>query len=297
MMGPGAIRRVRLKMFSSIQGPQNEGPDGAREAPKGKAPPPAVVPLTGNVKAGARLRAAREELGLSLAQVGQELRIKTDYLSALESMNVNLIPGKAFARAYLRDYAKRLGLPAPELMAQYELECARLREDAYEPIRNPTSKPAQERPWFWALALALVGAGFVGLRALQPPAEEAAVSPPAEVVAEAPAALTPAAEAGADDPWARRTIALRAISPAQLEVRGQDGTIFYYRTMQPGEVYRPDVGAGWTLHARDGGAFEILVDGAPAGTLGDIGQPVLGRQVDRLGRPAKAPKAEAPAQG
>lgn len=284
-------------MFSSIQGPQNDGSQGPPDTPKAKAPPATVVAIPG-LKAGARLRTARESLGLSLAQVGQELRIKADYLQALESMNVNLIPGKAFARAYLRDYAKRLKLDAPEVMAQYELECARLREDADEPIRNPTSKPAQERPWFWALMLAVVGAGFVGLRAMQSPEAEDVVTPPA-AVAQAPAATasTAAAEIASDDPWSKRTIELRAISPAQLEVRGLDGTIFYYRTMQPGEVYRPDVGAGWTLHARDGGAFEILVDGAPAGTLGDIGQPVLGRQVDRIGPPAETSKPATPAQG
>jgi transcriptional regulator with XRE-family HTH domain len=276
-------------MFTPMQGPQDDGPAGPPEAAKARAS--ASIPTAQpHLKAGARLRAAREELGLSLKQISDDLRIKTDYLQALESMNVNLIPGKAFARAYLRDYAKRLGLPAQELMAQYENECARLREDADEQIRNPRSKPGRERPWLWAVALALVAAGFVGLRAMQDrEGEEVATAPaPAPVTAEAPATLPPpTAEAGVDDPWARRVVELRATAPAWLEVRGSDGTIFASRTMQAGEVYRPDVGAGWTLHARDGGSFEVLVNGQPAGLLGDPGTPVLGRQVDRIEPPAQ----------
>jgi hypothetical protein len=36
------------------------------------------------------------------------------------------------------------------------------------------------------------------------------------------------------------------------------------------------------LHARDGGAFEVYVNGALAGTLGPVGMPVLGRAIDEI---------------
>lgn len=280
-------------MFNPSQGPQDDGSETPAPAPQAKVAPP-ELPAQPHMKAGARLRAAREALGLSLAQVAQELRIRSDYLAALESMNVNLIPGKAFARAYLRDYAKRLGLAPAETLAQYESECARLREDAEEPIRNPRSKPSRERPWFWALALALVCAAFIGFRALKDKdAEEAAAAAATQAAAQASPSPAPAAEAApADDPWSVKVVVLRATAPAWLEVRGSDGTIFLSRTLQAGESYRPDVGAGWTLHARDGGAFELLVNGVPAGLLGEAGAPVLGRQVDRI----EAPSAPVTAQ-
>jgi transcriptional regulator with XRE-family HTH domain len=283
-------------MFTPSQEPQAGGSADAPDAGKAKAAdqvaPPA--PTTPAMKAGARLKAAREAQGLTLAQVGAELRIKRDWLAALESMNVNLIPGKAFARAYLRDYAKRLGFVPAVLLAQYESECARLREDADEQIRNPRSKPTQERPWFWALALALVCAGFVGWRALHDRGtEEVAATPKSPAVVAAPPTEAAPPLAAAEDPWAIRTIELRAVAPAWLEVRGSDGTIFLSRTLQAGERYRPDVGAGWTLHARDGSAFELIVDGQPAGLLGDPGAPVLGRQVDRIEPPAAPMQAAA----
>jgi hypothetical protein len=52
--------------------------------------------------------------------------------------------------------------------------------------------------------------------------------------------------------------------------------------LQPGDVYRPDPSPGWTLHARDGGAFELYVNGASAGLLGAEGMPVLGRSIDGI---------------
>lgn len=286
-------------MFTPSQEPQPDGSADTPAANKAKAPPEDVaVAAPPSMKAGARLRAAREAKGLSLVQIGAGLHIKADYLAALESMNVNLIPGKAFARAYLRDYARTLGFDPVALLAQYESECARLREDADEQIRNPRSKPAQERPWFWALALALVCAGFVGWRALHDSAGEdiAGGAQPEAATVEQPAAPAAVSQAPAsDDPWNVRTVELRALAPAWLEVRGSDGTIFLSRTLQAGERYRPDIGAGWTLHARDGSAFEIIVDGQPAGPLGDPGAPVLGRQVDRIEPPAAPVQAAAAA--
>src|SRR5262247_936690 len=81
---------------------------------------------------------------------------------------------------------------------------------------------------------------------------------------------------------ASRQIETRAVSEAWLEARGPDGTVFLSRTLQPGDVYRPDPIPGWTLHARDGGAFELYVNGASAGLLGTPGMPVLGRHLDDI---------------
>jgi hypothetical protein len=77
-------------------------------------------------------------------------------------------------------------------------------------------------------------------------------------------------------------VEIRALSEAWLEARGPDGTVFLSRTLHAGDVYRPDPSPGWTLHARDGGAFELYVNGAAAGLLGTAGMPVLGRQIDEI---------------
>jgi hypothetical protein len=58
-------------------------------------------------------------------------------------------------------------------------------------------------------------------------------------------------------------------------------------------VYRPDPSPGWTLHARDGGAFEVFINGQSAGLLGVAGMPVLGRQIDEI-RPVEQAQLNAP---
>lgn len=246
------------------------------------------------MRAGTKLRAAREAKGLSLEQVAKDTRIRVEYVAALETMNVNLIPGKAYAKAYLRSYVKFLGLTEEELVIQYENESARLREDDSDQIRNPDSKPAPERPWFWAAALGVVCAAFVGWQAMKDGQPEArAPAPRTDTAQRAQPAPAPVPPPAPDDPWRdERVVEVVALAPNWLEVRGPDGTIFVSRNMQAGETYRPDVGANWTLHAKDGAAFEVRVNGVSAGTLGDPGAPVLGRQVDKIAPPA-APMAPA----
>jgi cytoskeleton protein RodZ len=80
----------------------------------------------------------------------------------------------------------------------------------------------------------------------------------------------------------RRVVEIRAVAESWLEARGPDGTVFLSRNLRAGDVYRPDPSPGWTLHARDGGAFELYVNGVSAGLLGTAGMPVLGRSIDEI---------------
>ncbi len=227
-------------------------------------------------RAGRKLSEARRQLGLSLDEVADRIRVRREFLEALEDMNVKLLPGKAYALAFLRSYARELGIDDKTIVEQFQKESALTREDIQKQIRPPSSRPHRDRPWMAAAMLVLLAAGFVGWRALTPDGSDQ--------VAEAPAA-TPAGEllspvgAAAED---TRVVEIRALADAWLEARGPDGTVFLSRQLRAGDVYRPDPSPGWTLHARDGGAFELYVNGVSAGTLGAAGMPVLGRAIDEV---------------
>src|SRR5262249_7761230 len=118
------------------------------------------------MRAGAKLAEARRQLGLSLEEVAEKIRVRREFLEALEAMNVKLLPGKAYALAFLRSYARTLGLNDEEIVTQFQSECALTREDAQKQIRNPKSKPHPERPWLFAAALVVLASGFVAWRAL-----------------------------------------------------------------------------------------------------------------------------------
>lgn len=229
-------------------------------------------------RAGRKLSEARRQRGWSLEEVAERIRVRREFLEALEEMNIKLLPGKAYALAFLRSYARELGIDERAIVDQFQDESALTREDAHKQLRNPTSKPRKERPWMWAAGLVVLAAVFVGWRALTAGGDEEAVREPAVASApagaERPAAVLPAPET--------RVVEIRAITEGWLEARGPDGTVFLSRNLQPGDVYRPDPSPGWTLHARDGGAFQLYVNGADAGLLGAAGRPVLGRQIDGI---------------
>lgn len=226
-------------------------------------------------RAGRKLSEARQQLGLSLDEVAERIRVRREFLEALEQMNVKLLPGKAYAVAFLRSYARALGIDEKAIVDQFQDECALSREDAEKPIRAPATRPRRERPWMAAAALVLIGAVFVGWRALD---QRGADEPAVEQAAIAPAATAPVAGPQEE----ARVIEIKALTAGWLEARGPDGTVFLSRNLQAGDVYRPDASPGWTLHARDGSAFELFVNGQPAGPLGPAGMPVLGRSIDEI---------------
>jgi cytoskeleton protein RodZ len=69
---------------------------------------------------GQRLKAAREEAGLALADVAERLRLSTTIVKALESDDYERLPGAAFVKGYLRNYARLVGLPADDIANLYQ---------------------------------------------------------------------------------------------------------------------------------------------------------------------------------
>ena len=66
---------------------------------------------------GARLRAAREAAGLSLDQVAQQLKLAPRQVRALEDEDFAQLPGRTFARGFVRNYARLLNLDGDDLLA------------------------------------------------------------------------------------------------------------------------------------------------------------------------------------
>ena len=81
-------------------------------------------------------------------------------------------------------------------------------------------------------------------------------------------------------------LVLTAVSQGWIEVRGADGTIFRSRVMAAGETYHPRLGAGWTISAKNGGAFEWRVGDAVVRMLGTEGVPVYALSVDAIANEA-----------
>jgi cytoskeleton protein RodZ len=100
---------------------------------RGMTEPPAAV------RAGADLREARERLGWSLPEVAAGLRIRLPHLEALEEGRISQLPGNAYAVAFMRSYARALGLDDEEMVRRFKAEVAEVgrRTELVFPIPMP----------------------------------------------------------------------------------------------------------------------------------------------------------------
>ena len=76
----------------------------------------------GPARLGAELRAVRERLGWSLAEVANGLRIRLPYLEAIERGELSALPGPAYQAGFLRTYAQALGLDPEEILRRFRAE-------------------------------------------------------------------------------------------------------------------------------------------------------------------------------
>lgn len=158
---------------------------------------------------GAKLRAAREAAGLSLAEIASRTRVPIRHLEAIEAGDYSALPGSTYTIGFTRSYAKALDLDEAAIVDEMREElvqggyrAATARTPDYEPA-DPARVPSRSLAWgAAALALLLIAAYFIWRSyALSPAPDEAEVKPVAEAAIKdqgtqpkAPAAIDPAGE-------------------------------------------------------------------------------------------------------
>lgn len=238
---------------------------------------------------GEVLRTTREARGLTLEDVSNSLLVREDYLQAIENMYANGVP-KGYLTGILRTYAGFLDLPAEETVESFKEQCGAVSEAA-DTGPSISAKVEPQKRMRGQLIAAALGFMIIGAGA-------AAVFLPSQtetdkaVITEAGTPVNGAREslfavASDDELAAQLPLTLTAVSAGWLEVRGADGTIFRSRKMAAGEVYHPRIGAGWTVTARNGGAFVWHVGDAEIGPLGEGTSPVFAISVDAVASKAQ----------
>ena len=84
---------------------------------------------------GRLLRDQREARGFDLKAVEKALRIRLQYLEAIEQGRFDLLPGAAYIPAFLRAYAQHVGLDPEKVLTAYHLS-------GPVPIKRPVALPA-----------------------------------------------------------------------------------------------------------------------------------------------------------
>ncbi len=93
---------------------------------------------------GQRLKEAREEKGLSLESLQEHTKIQKRYLAAIEEGNYDIMPGKFYTRAFIKQYAEAVGLHSDKIFDEYkdDIPAPSATEMAPQLSRVQTSKKA-----------------------------------------------------------------------------------------------------------------------------------------------------------
>lgn len=112
------------------------------------------------------LKKARQEKGMSLAEVQEATKIQRRYLEAIENGNFDVLPGHFYVRAFIKSYAETVGLDADELTNQYssELPAPPKVEEAPTPLRQSRKeKSGNSSKWVSRILLYLFAILVLGV--------------------------------------------------------------------------------------------------------------------------------------
>ena len=119
---------------------------------------------------GNTLKEARERNGLSLDDLQNITKIQKRYLVGIETGNYDMMPGKFYVRAFIKQYAEAVGLEPEEVFEQFKNEIPSVHdEEAPEQLSRVQSKktmsPTQSK-LLDALPKALVAVFIIGVLVL-----------------------------------------------------------------------------------------------------------------------------------
>jgi cytoskeleton protein RodZ len=271
----------------------------------------APQPPPGAAGPGARLRAAREAAGLSLEQVAQQLKLAPRQVRALEEEDFAQLPGRTFARGFVRNYARLLNLDGDDLLrllpdSTRALEAPALHSTGAMIAELPSA--GRGRPGFsrWVIPIVLIAcivaaATYEWYRgALAPPSEPkhaalplpAAIAPAATTRTELANPFAPAAKVEATAPVAEReptaapsaaaaprptpapAPAPEAAAPAQLQLSYHGPSWTEIRDGDGQVLLSRLVAAGSEQSLRGSAPFDIVIGNANEVTLVYRGTPV-----------------------
>lgn len=225
---------------------------------------------------GERLRAAREEKGLSLEDVAAQTRIPQRHLESLERAEWDKLPAPTYTTGFAKSYATAVGLDRTEIGEQLRAEIGGQRPASTTPEVFEPADPARTMPkWLvfgaiGAVILLVLVMSWLNERSLDE-GDEAATNAPAAVASApspAPATARPAAPAAA----AQGPVVLTATGPAWIRVTDQGKNLFE-GVMQPGQTWQvPPTATAPMLRVGAPEALRINVGSATAPPVGPAGQ-------------------------
>jgi len=246
---------------------------------------------------GERLRAAREEKGLTLEDVAAQTRIPQRHLASIETAEWDSLPAPTYTLGFAKSYASIVGLDRADIGNQLREEMGGQRfaatsSDAFEP-----ADPARTMPKGLVLGAILA---VIVLIALMSWLNSRSLDQADEPVANAPEVAAPAQPAPLQAPAAavspQGPVVLTATAPAWIQVTDQGKSLFQGE-LQAGQTYTvPITATAPVLKAGKPEALTVTVGSTTAPPVGPAGRvtTVSLLPADLLKGPAVAAPASQP---
>jgi cytoskeletal protein RodZ len=253
---------------------------------------------TDGATVGEKLRAAREQRGLSLEDIAAQTRIPQRHLEAIETAQWDRLPAPTYTVGFAKSYASAIGLDRSEIGEQLREEMGGQRfststAEAFEP-----ADPARTMPkWLVigaivAVILLVVVMSALNRRSLEQSDDSAATETaqqqqqPAAATAAPPPNPAPAAASG--------PVVLTATAPAWIQVT-DGGKSLFSGELAPGQSFTvPATATAPLLKAGKPEALKITVGSQvspPVGPPGRVASKVSLKAEDLMRGPAAATPA------
>ena len=88
------------------------------------------------MKFGEFLRKERELRGVTLEEISKHTKVNTRFLEAIEQDDLSVLPAKAFAKGFLRSYARMVGLDEEQIITNFEYCHQTMQPEEYSDTRT-----------------------------------------------------------------------------------------------------------------------------------------------------------------
>lgn len=227
---------------------------------------------------GGTLANARQEAGLTIAQVSRQTRIRETVISAIERDDYTPCGGNFYARGHIRSIGRVVGVDPEPLVQEYDdthggSPQALTARQAFEPERPVPFRDRRSPNWTAAMVVALVLVVVYGIVRVATSGEShKTVQRAAEPVASSPApapSRSAQPEPVAKAPRKDVTVRVKAKRACWLSVRDAKGHQLYSGIISAGDSEEWTAKKYIRLFLGNGGGVALTVNGKNVGSPGD----------------------------
>ncbi len=263
---------------------------------------------------GGKLQQARMQKRMKLPSIAKKLRIREEFLDALEKGNYYVFPALVYGVGFLRTYANFLGLNADELTTRFKKETTDLKSTPLDMPRthDPKVMPSPKIIFrslavlivlylIWTIFRIVTYTPFPEPQISEvaqtkeeetlaaPVISDEVLSPNTETILDKTAPIEPIEPTPIEEKkgiiygWAEPyRISIVATDKTRIEVMDMNnGQIILNQILKKGDRYNPPKKSkDYVLKAINGGALDLYIDGKIIQTLGEKGKEISGIQLN-----------------